>query len=120
MPPPVVMPPMPTEPVSPKPTATPFSAAALVSSPAVRPVCAQTVPASRSKSAAFMSCRSSTMPPSVTLWPAPEWPPLRTASSSPLSLAVAMTCTTSSVSATRTIAAGWRSMPPIETVRAWS
>ena len=60
------------------------------------------------------------MPPSVTLWPAPEWPPLRTANSSPLSLAVAMTCATSLVSATRTIAAGCRSMPPIVTVRAWS
>ena len=30
----------------------------------------------------FMSRRSRTMPPSVALWPAPLWPPLRTASSS--------------------------------------
>ena len=43
MPPPVVMPPMPTDPVSPKPTARPCSAAAVVTSTAVRPVSAHAV-----------------------------------------------------------------------------
>jgi hypothetical protein len=42
------------------------------------------------------------MPPSVTLWRARLWPPQRTASSSPLSLA----------SLGRTMTPGPRSMPP--------
>ncbi len=60
------------------------------------------------------------IPASVTLWPAVLWPPLRTASSSPVWRASAMTCATSVSSATRTIAAGRRSMPPEKTVRATS
>ena len=40
---------------------------------------------------AVRSRRSRTMPPSVVLWPAPLWPPLRTASSRPVSRASATT-----------------------------
>ena len=46
------------------------------------------------------------MPPSVVLWAAALCPPLRTASSSPVSFATAMTRATSEASATRTITAG--------------
>ena len=52
-------------------------------------------------------CRRRTTP-----WPAALWPPLRTASSRPVSRANVTTRATSSASATRTMAAGRRSMPP--------
>ena len=78
---------MPTEPVSPKPIARPCAAAASVTSRAVRPVSAHAVRCSGSISMAFMSRRSITIPPSVTPWPRPLWPPLRTASSMPVSRA---------------------------------
>ena len=55
MPPPSVIPPMPTEPVSPKPVARPCSPAAVVYSPAVSPVSAQAVRPSTSMSSARMS-----------------------------------------------------------------
>ena len=61
-PPPSVMPPIPTDPVSPKPTASPWAAAAVVNSPAVRPVSAHAVRLSTSTSMAFIADRSSTMP----------------------------------------------------------
>ena len=105
-PPPSVIPPIPTEPVSPKPVARPCSPTAVEYSAAVRPVSAQAVRPSTSMSSAFMSRRSRTMPPSVVLWPAPLWPPLRTASSRPVSRASAIDAATSSASATRTMTAG--------------
>ena len=120
MPPPSVMPPMPTEPVSPKPTASPCCAAAVVNSPALRPVSAQAVRLAASICSAFMFLRSRTMPPSLALWPAPLWPPLRTASSSPASRASLTMCATSAASAGRTMTAGRLSIPPIITVRALS
>ena len=55
--------------------------------PAVRPASAQTVRPSTSMSIAFISRRSSTIPPSVVLWPAALCPPLRTASSRPVARA---------------------------------
>jgi hypothetical protein len=48
------------------------------------------------------------MPPSVRLCPARLWPPLRTASSSPLWRANETTRATSVASATRAMAAGRR------------
>ena len=57
------------------------------------------------------------MPPSVVLWPAPLWPPLRTASSVPVARAKAMTRATSAASATRTMADGRWSAPPSATWR---
>ena len=120
MPPPFVIPPIPTEPVSPNPVARPCSAAAAVYSAAASPVSAHAVRPSTSMFSARMSPRSRTMPPSEVLCPAPLWPPLRTASSSPVSRARAMTRATSSVFATRTTTAGRLSMPPVKTWRAWS
>jgi hypothetical protein len=105
-----VIPLMPTDPVSPKPVASPCSAAAAVYAPAVRPAPAHAVRCSTSISSEFSSATSSTIPPSDTPWPAPLWPPLRTASSAPVSRANAMTRATSSASAARTISAGRRSM----------
>ena len=52
------------------------------------------------------------MPPSLTLWPALLWPPLRMASSSPVWRASETTRATSVASATRTMTAGRRSKPP--------
>jgi len=75
-------------------------------------------PTSRSKPS--RSRRSMTRPPSVVLCPAAEWPPLRTASSSPEVRATSMTRATSSGPFTRAIAAGRRSMPPTMTIRAAS
>ena len=91
MPPASVMPPMPTEPVSPKPVASPCSPAATVNAPAVRPAPAQAVRPAASSSNERSAERSITMPPSQTPWPAGLWPPLRTASSAPVSRAWAMT-----------------------------
>jgi len=64
------MPPIPTEPVSPKPIPRPCLLVSLVSSSAVRPGLAQTVRSLTSSSIAFICDRSSTIPPSVVLWPA--------------------------------------------------
>jgi hypothetical protein len=66
-PPPKVMPPIPTEAVSPKPMASPCRAASVVSSPAVSPFSAQAVRWAVSISSAFRSDRSTTIPPSQTL-----------------------------------------------------
>lgn len=85
IPPPSVSPPIPTEAVSPNPVTNPCSATAAVYSPAVSPVCAQAVCPSTSTVSWRSRVRSSTIPPSVTLWPAPLCPPPRTASSRPLS-----------------------------------
>jgi hypothetical protein len=63
-------------------------------------------------SRAFMSARSSTIPPSVVLCPARLWPPLRTANSSLVSHASETTCDTSLASVGRTITAGRWSNPP--------
>ena len=82
------------------------------------PVSAQAVRRSGSISSARIAERSSTIPPSETPWPAGLWPPPRTASSSPLSRASAMTRATSAASAARTIMAGRRSTAPEKTVRA--
>ena len=120
MPPPRVMPPMPTEPVSPKPVASPWAAAAVEYAAAVIPVCAHAVRPATSMSIARMSERSSTTPPSVVPWPAPLWPPLRTASSTPVSRARLTTRATSRSSTTRTMAPGCRSKPPGNTARARS
>ncbi len=91
-----------------------------MSSPAVRPASAQAVRPSRSTSILFMAERSSTIPPSVVPWPAPLCPPLRTASSRPVSRANPMTRATSAALAARTMTAGWRSIPPVTTARAVS
>ena len=56
-------------------------------SSAVRPVSAQRRPRVGVDLERLQSRRSMTMPPSVVLWPAPLWPPLRTASSVPVSRA---------------------------------
>ena len=120
IPPPSVMPPMPTEPVSPKPVARPCSPAAFVYSPAVSPVSAHAVRPSASMSSAFIADRSRTMPPSETPKPGPLWPPLRTASSLPESRASDTTAATSRASTGRTTTAGCRSMLPGNTVRAAS
>ena len=103
---------MPTDAVSPKPTASPCRAASVVSSPAVSPVCAQAVRLPVSISSALSSERSSTIPPSLTLWPALLWPPSRMASSSPRSAASETTWATSVMSVGQTIACGRRSNPP--------
>ena len=63
---------------------------------AVSPEPAQAVRLATSMSRSLSERTSMTMPPSVVPWPAPEWPPLRTASSSPSSRANAMTRATSS------------------------
>jgi hypothetical protein len=102
----------PTEPVSPNPVASPCAPAAAVYWPAVRPVCAHAVRASGSMSRPRIADRSSTMPPSLALCPARLCPPLRTASSSPLSRASATTAATSAASVGRTISAGRRSNDP--------
>ena len=120
MPPLSVMPPIPTVPASPNPVARPCAPAAVVYSPAVRPVSAQAVRARASISRPRRAERSSTIPPSETPWPAGLWPPLRTASSVPVSRASVMTRETSSASAARTIMAGRRSIAPMKTLRAWS
>ena len=65
MPPARVIPPIPTDPASPKPVTRPCSPVAFVYSPAVIPVSTQAVFASASMSRAFISDRSTTMPPSV-------------------------------------------------------
>jgi hypothetical protein len=59
-----------------------------------------------------MADRSSTIPPWVVLWPALLWPPLRTASSSPVSRARATTWATSVASVGRMMTAGRWSNPP--------
>jgi hypothetical protein len=66
MPPASVIPPMPTEPASPNPVASSRAPVALVYSPAVKPVSAHAVHRSTSSSSAFISDRSSTIPPSET------------------------------------------------------
>ena len=115
-----VIPPTPTVPASPKPVARPCSPAAAVYSPAVRPVSAQAVRLSASISSPRIADRSSTIPPSETPWPAGLWPPLRTASSDPVSRASETTRATSAASAARTIMPGRRSIAPAKTVRASS
>ena len=55
-----------------------------------------------------MADRSSTIPPSLVLCPALLWPPLRTASSSPLSPAMVTTPATPAASTGRTMAPGRR------------
>ena len=65
IPPASVIPPIPTEPVSPRPVARPRSPTALVYSPAVIPVSTQAVFASASMSRARMPERSITIPPSL-------------------------------------------------------
>ena len=120
MPPASVMPPIPTERVSPKPVASPCSPAATVNAPAVRPAPAQAVRPAASSSNERSAERSITMPPSETPWPAGLWPPLRTASSDPVSRAWAMTRAMSSGPATRAMRAGRRSMCAAKTVRASS
>ena len=120
MPPPSVSPPMPTGPASPKGTVSPYAPAAFTTSPAVSPVCARAIRLPASSSSLRMRARSSTMPPSLTPWPAPEWPPLRTASSRPPSRASETTKATSSSSTGRTITAGRRSIPGEKTARASS
>ena len=120
VPPPSVMPPIPTDAASPNPVARPCAPTAFVYSPAVRPVCAQAVRPSASISSPRISRRSSTMPSSSTPCPAPLCPPLRTASPRPESRANETIRATSSASAGRTTAAGRRSIPPMTTVRASS
>ena len=111
MPPESVMPPRPTDPVSPKPVANPWAAVAAVYSPAVRPAPAHAVRRRASMSRLFRPARSSTIPPSVVPCPAGLCPPLRTASSSPCSRARRTTRDTSAVLRARTTAAGRRSIP---------
>src|ERR671910_3150347 len=60
------------------------------------------------------------MPPSLVLCPAELGPPLRTASSSPVSRASVTTRDTSAASLGRTMTAGRRSNPPMNTMRASS
>ena len=62
---------------------------------AVSPAPAQAVRPATSMSSAFSSRRSITTPPSVEQWPAPLWPPLRTAISRPSSRAAAIAAATS-------------------------
>ena len=119
-PPPSVIPPIPTDAASPNPVARPWAAAASVYSPAVSPVSAQAVRCPGSMLIPRMSERSRTMPSSQTPWPAALCPPLRTARSSPVSRASAMSRTTSSAFVGRTMSAGRRSMAPEKTVRARS
>ena len=120
IPPPSVSPPIPTDPVSPKPTAKPCSANRVVTSPAVRPAPVHAVRASWSISSSLSSVRSSTIPPSLTPWPAAPCPPLRTASSIPVSRASPTTCATSAASAGRTTTAGRRSWSGEKSARAES
>jgi len=84
------------------------------------PACAQAVRPPGSISTAFISERSRTIPPSEVPNPARLWPPLRTASSAPVSRARLTVRETSDASATRTIAAGRRSNPVKKTRRASS
>ena len=65
----------------------------------------------RRSPALFICERSRTIPPSDTPCPARLWPPLRTASSRPVSRASETTAATSAASVGRTIAAGRRSTP---------
>jgi hypothetical protein len=67
-----------------------------------------------------MADRSSRIPPEVVLWPAVLWPPLRTASSSPVSRARSTTWATPVAPVGRTMTAGRWSWPPKKTVRARS
>ena len=72
-----MIPPIPTEPVSPKPMARPCSPA-----PGRQLAGGQAASAHTVRRVAIdldrlqVADRSSTMPPSVVLWPAPLWPPL--------------------------------------------
>jgi peptide/nickel transport system permease protein len=79
---------------------------------AVSPDPTHAVRPSTSISSSRSSARSSWIPPSVLPWPAPLWPPLRTASSSPVSAANRTVRATSSSPAARTTIAGRRSCPP--------
>src|SRR5690606_7952415 len=65
MPPPSVIPPMPTDAVSPNPVASPCALAATVYSPAVSPASAHAVLPAASISSRFCAERSSTIPPSI-------------------------------------------------------
>ena len=107
MPPPSVIPPMPTEPVSPKPIARPCSPTAWsTTSAAVRPVSAQAVRVAGSIVSALHVAQVDTTPPSVVLWPALSWPPLRTTSSRPVSRAKRDHAGHVRASATRAISPG--------------
>ena len=112
IPPPSVIPPIPTDGESPKPVARPWAAARVVYSPVVRPDPAQAVRPSTSSSNDRSSERSITKPSSITLSPETLCPPLRTDSSRPVRRANAIAAATSPALLTRTIAAGWRSIPP--------
>ena len=108
IPPPSVRPASPTLPVSPNGVASPWAAAAVVYSPAVRPGWAQARRRSGSMWRPFIAERSTTRPPSVALWML--WPPARTASSRPWSAANVTARATSAASAARTISDGFRSI----------
>ena len=60
------------------------------------------------------------MPPSLMLWPAPLWPPLRTASSRPVSRASETTTRDVGASAGPDDDRRPRSMPPMNAARASS
>src|SRR5258708_8922154 len=59
-------------------------------------------------------------PPSVVLYPAILWPPLRTATARPCCCAKVTAAMTSAASTQRTMRAGWRSNAPFQTPRALS
>ena len=109
MPPPVVSPPMPTEWVSPVESARPWACAGPARSPEVAPGWTRAIRASGSMLTRFMSERSTTMAPSITLRWARLWPPLRTASGRAWSRAKLTAAATSCAFAARTIASGRRS-----------
>ena len=77
-----------------------------VTSPAVRPGWAQASRRSGSIRRPFIGDRSRTIPPSDVPWPARLWPPLRTASSRPVSAARSTVRETSAASAARTTTSG--------------
>ena len=118
MPPPSVSPAMPVVATNPPVVASPNSCVSRSNSPQVTPGRARAVPASGSTRTPFIPDRSMTMPSSQTAFPATLWPPPRTATRRPCSLAKVTAATTSATPAQLAMITGRLSTIPFQTRRA--
>src|SRR5215469_11412640 len=120
MPPPSARPATPVEPRKPEGVAMPNATVAWSTSAQVQPASTRTVWFSGLTVVLRRSDRSMTRASSHTARPATLWPPPRTAISIPCSWANRTQVMTSAVSRQRAMAAGYLSIMPLYTARAWS
>ena len=119
-PPPRVRPAIPVLETTPPVVASPWTAAARLSSFQVAPACAQMVRRAGSIRIPFIGARSIIRPPSVTARPATLWPPPRTDISAAWSRPMLTASTMSGTVRHRAISAGRLSISPLWTRRTCS